>query len=84
MTLLVAGLDAGCTGVRGSCDQTGAWGLRQVCVAGILVGRGGSALVVWTLLELQDATVLSPLLASADRIVRHFAPSADTLKLIQN
>jgi len=51
-------------------------------VAGILVGRGGSALVVWTLLELQDATVLSPLLASADRIVRHFAPSADTLEAV--
>ena len=41
-----------------------------------------AALVVWTLLELQDATVLSPLLASADRIVRHFAPSADTLEAV--
>jgi hypothetical protein len=41
-----------------------------------------AALVVWTLLQLQDAAVLPPLLASAERIVRQFTPSADTLEAI--
>lgn len=41
-----------------------------------------AALIVWTLLELQDAAVLAPLLASAERIVGQFAPSADTLEAV--
>jgi hypothetical protein len=41
-----------------------------------------AALVVWTLLELQDATVLPPLLASAESIVRQFVLSADMLEVV--
>lgn len=41
-----------------------------------------AALVVWTLLELQDAAVLPSLLASAQRIVLRFAPSVDMLEAV--
>lgn len=39
-----------------------------------------AALVVWTLLKLQDATVFPLLLASAERTARRFAPSVDMLE----
>jgi len=41
-----------------------------------------AALVVWTLLEAQDATILPSLLATAERVVRQYTPSADMLEAV--
>jgi hypothetical protein len=41
-----------------------------------------AALVVWTLLEVQDSAALPPLLASSEYIVRQFLPGADLLEAV--
>jgi hypothetical protein len=41
-----------------------------------------AALVVWTLLEVQDPAILPPLLATAEHRVRQFAPNVDTLEVV--
>jgi len=66
--------------IAGWCTAA-ARGLSLVTAASTVPAVSAS-LVVWTLLAVQDAAVLPPLLAGAERVVRPLAPDADTLEAV--